>query len=464
MRVPQFLLLLGVFTTTSLVSLPSEPAVCFQSWGSTPRSYGQKGQDGRGGRDGRDGQSGINQTIRAEGTSLRLELSGQDGTDGEDGENAENPRCGRIPEETDRNTNFTAAGGGSGGRGGAGGNGGNGGSVTLYYTNRAHLSQIFIRSQGGQPGRAGRGGLGTAGCRCWRSSWTFKRCTGTPGSSDYRCTDTTYRCTDGIDGANGQSGQVGRMGALGKLTLIPRKDPLPPDTPVVTVPLSDALNRTVSLSRNRWQTLRGAIALLAPGSVVDDEYQEFVDRLEGSFQLVWNNSRIPAEVAGQGVTLTLDDNRQVRANFPEELWVEGTATVKDGVTRFAVANVVRQSEVTKLAVSDFTGRDSALNFSLVDLGGQSTLVNTAFRIRYRADDSIGPFDRFGSFTTAYEGEIPPDLVKRDYNRFSLAVGKLPIPARYLQPGVKVEIELVATRSFGGRSKQQTLNWQGEVRR
>jgi len=56
------------------------------------------------------------------------------------------------------------------------------------------------------------------------------------------------------------------------------------------------------------------------------------------------------------------------------------------------------------------------------------------------------------------------LISRDGNRFVLALGQLPISARDLIPGVRIEVELTATRSFAGRSAEQKLGKCGEIRR
>lgn len=77
-------------------------------------------------------------------------------------------------------------------------------------------------------------------------------------------------------------------------------------------------------------------------------------------------------------------------------------------------------------------------------------------MKFRAQDG------FSAYKTEYEGDIPNELVTRDYNRFTLALGKLKIPDEALRPGINVNIEVVATRSLGIRSAKQTISWQGAV--
>jgi hypothetical protein len=154
------------------------------AWGSE-RDFGRDGQDGSDGRTGKSGRNGDSQTISADGESVNLELSGEDGRDAEDGDDGDDAFCGRQPQDVERN--LRAANGGDGGRGGNGGKGGDGGSLTVYYSNPADLRKILVRAAGGEGGRAGRGGKPGYGCECRKERWEVKTCTGTPGSPDYKC-------------------------------------------------------------------------------------------------------------------------------------------------------------------------------------------------------------------------------------------------------------------------------------
>jgi hypothetical protein len=417
---------------------------------------GDRGSNGRGGRDGRSGQ---NQTISA-GSPVNLDLSGTNGEDGEDGENGYRPRCGRDYSDK-ANRDIHAADGGNGGAGGRGGDGGNGGSLTVYYSNLADLKQIFIRATGGEGGRGGRGGQGTAGCNCRRRSWEVKTCKGTPGTPDHKCTNKVYRCYDGRNGSDGSDGRDGKRGSLGTLSIINSKEPLVNDSPSRKVAIAELGNQQFNLSKNKWLQRQGAVYLLAAGSVIADEYREFERRLEGTFKLIWQEKQPIANFANQNVTLTLNDNQQVEIAFPEDMWVDGSSNIQDKLTEFTVNYAIPKQEVTRLAVSEFSGAGENLNLKIVDLAAKSDLINTQFKVKYRARDNFsGAFD----YQTFYEGEIPATLVTRDYNRFTLNLGKLKIPSDALSSGTNVEIELVAIRSLGGRSTQQTLRWQGAIRR
>lgn len=208
---------------------------------------------------------------------------------------------------------------------------------------------------------------------------------------------------------------------------------------------------------------QGTAALLAPGSVIADQYREYAGRVEGSFRLTWQSGRSPQDFAASPVSVELDNNRQVRATFPPEVWADGTTTQANGVTTFTVTNVIRQAEATQLNAATLSGSGAALQLVVIDLAGQSNLVSTQFRVKLRTSDSGGDRGR-PLLRTRYDGAVPANLVTRDGNRFVIALGQLPISARDLAPGVRIDVELTATRSFAERSAEQTLEKRGEIRR
>jgi hypothetical protein len=421
--------------------------------------YNRDGDMGSNGRAGRDGRSGTNQTISANGSPVNLDLSGQNGEDGEDGERGSRPRCREQNENP--NNSINAPDGGNGGAGGKGGDGGNGGSLTVYYTNLADLQKILVRAAGGEGGRGGKGGRGTAGCNCNRRNWEVKTCQGTPGTPDYKCTNKVYQCYDGSDGRDGSYGQNGKLGRLGNLSIINSKEPLLDDAPTFKLAIAELANKEFNLSKNKWQQRQGATSLLAAGSVIADEYREFEKRIERSFQLIWQEKQPISNFANLIATLNLNDNEQIEVSFPEDLWVDGNAINKGKLIEFTVNYAIPKKDVTRLAVADFADAGQNLNLKIVDLAAKSDLINTQFRVKYRARDN---FSEASNFQTFYEGEIPQEFVTRNYNRFTLDLGKLKIPSDALRPGVNVDIEVVAIRSLGGRSARQTLDWRGTIRK
>lgn len=434
------------------------PAVAADKYDTVSRNYGTAGSRGTDGRSGRNGRDGQNQTIFVDSSSVNLDLSGQDGEDGEDGSHGYRPTCQRQPENVHHD--IYAPSGGTGGNGGRGGDGGNGGFLTLYYNDLADLRNIFVRATPGEGGRGGRGGSGALGCRCHRSSWEVETCTGTLGQSDHKCTKRRYRCYDGSSGSNGINGRNGNTGQLGILSIINSKETLAADNPTLKLPISQLTSQQFKLSKNKWNIRRGATSLLASGSVIADEYREFEQRLEETFQLIWQEKQPIASFDNQEVTVNLTDSQQVEVKFTENLWVEGNTTREANLTTFTVNHAIPQKDVMRLAVADFADAGENLKLTIVDLAAKSEVIKTQFRVKFRSQDRFGGSS---NYKTEYEGDIPNALVTRDHNRFILALGKLKIPNHALRSGVNVDIEVVATRSLGERSAQQTINWQSAIR-
>ncbi len=421
--------------------------------------YDRYGSRGSNGRSGRDGRSGTNQTINADGSAVNLDLSGKDGEDGEDGEPGSRPSCRNHREEGRDNIN--APNGGNGGSGGQGGNGGQGGDLTVFYMNLVDLKKIAVRAVGGEGGRGGRGARGAVGCSCRQRRWERESCTGSSNTPNRQCTQKVYRCYDGSDGSDGSNGRDGSNGQVGILSIVNGKEVLADDKPTAELRISQLVNQQFNLSKNKWQIRQGAKSLLAIGSIIADEYREFEKRLEGSFKLIWSEKQAINNFTNQSIKLTLNDAQQIDIAFPENLWVDGNAKTTGSLTEYTVNHAILQEDVTRLAVAEFANSGQNLSLRIVDLGGKSDVINTQFKIKYRAQDN---FDDSLNAQTVYEGEIPAALVSRNYNNFTLALGKLRIPIQSLNPGVKVDIEVAAIRSLNGRSAQQKISWQGVIRK
>jgi hypothetical protein len=414
------------------------------------------------GRSGRSGESKQDITIFAD-RPYTLNLSGTDGEDGEGGRDATGPNCDRHHrdrDDNDRDSNIQLASGNSGGSGGNGGNGGNAGNLTIYYKNLIDLRSILVQAVGGRGGRGGRGGVGTQGCQCRRYHWTREVCTGK--GNDRKCETKTFTCTSGSNGSNGSNGSDGSSGSNGTLFIAQRQDPIPADQPSLSRSLAQMREKPLKLSLNVWDSKSGALSVLAPGSVINDRYYEFREQLQSNFKLVWNSRQPVQRFNDLYVGVTLNRYREVSVSFPSDVWMQGSQTEQDGTIVYQVNSVVRQADVARLSVGDFARSGKDLTLSLVDLGGNADVLNTEFKLRYRAKP--GQERDFGGFSKTYfEGVIPASAIKRDYNRYLIQLGQLPIPAEVLEAKTDVEIEVVATRSLGNRSAEQKISWQGEVR-
>ena len=415
------------------------------------RRYGDS--DGSDGRSGRSGSSGRDTTVFADGSPVSLDLSGRNGEDGEDGEDGYRARCHRKYGDKAKQ-DIHAPDGGKGGDAGSGGNGGSGGNLSVYYNNIADLRSILVRSLGGEAGRGGRGGDGARGCRCHRQSWTVESCTGKKGTDSYKCKKRKYRCYNGSDGRDGYDGRNGQRGSLGILSLVKGKQQLAPDNPQAELNFLELQNKSIRLTKNRWIARNGAVSLLAPGSVIADKYREFDRRIERDFQVVWLEKQPISNFSKLNLKLNLNNDGKIEVDFPKKLWLDISKKQEGDLTKLVVNNAIPEKEVTELAVADFVGSGENLKLSLVDLARKSDIIKTRFRVEYEIRGDNGG---------EYEADIPPEFVTQDYNRFILALGKLPIPQKGLEVGTKVRIKVSAIRSLGKRSTKQTINYKGRVK-
>lgn len=439
---------LSTLTVTSWASIAAVDVCGTVAMAS--RTYGQDGRDGRDGRTGREGKDGSNQTVQATGAPIRLDLAGTDGADGDDGENADWFSCQRQPRAPRHD--LQAADGGDGGDGGNGGRGGHGGNLTVYYTDPSALRQISVDAAGGRGGRGGRGGDGTDGCECDHEQWTVEVC------KDGTCKLEKYDCDDGRDGRDGANGRDGEQGRVGQLALINQTEPLPQEMPTQSLGISRLVNQPTTLSRNLWETRTGAKTLLATGSTIDNTYQFYTGHIEKQFSLDWQAS-LPASGFTEAVDLELQPNGQVEIDFPNAYWLLGETIEQETLTTYRVDGIVPVNEVTQLAMGRVDGRSRTFEVNVVDLAQRSDVLDTRFEVRYSTTNESG---RRSRYFVEFEGPLPENLVQQDNNRFTLALGRLPIQSQLLSGGTKARVELKVIRSYGSNSAEQTITWQGEI--
>jgi hypothetical protein len=418
-------------------------------------SFGQDGTDGKNGQDGGRGRDAETLTIFADGSPLNLDLSGQAGLAGQVGDNGTNAICDNQPVNV--NYNLWGASGGDGGNGGNGGDGGNGGSLTIYATDTSYLGQILVRAEGGEAGTPGEGGIGGEGCHCPQPYWTVESCSGSPGSTNYVCSTKEYRCLDGEAGKNGRSGRAGRKGKLGNLTLINSNQPLAPDRLSASVTMGELKDRGFNLSKNIWETRSGALSLLAPGSIINDQYLELVERVENSVVLIWNAPQEFLLYRDRTMTLNLQDDRSVAISFPRDLWLETNILPRNNVTELFVFNAIKAEEATKLKSQGLSGLGLGLQWEIVDEAEKSDLIATSFYLKYSVSYSPeASYRPVSDYILRYEGEVPPEFIRYGDHRFIIDIGQLPIDPKYLETDSVVQVQLEVTRTFANNSAKQTL--------
>jgi hypothetical protein len=331
--------------------------------------------------------------------------------------------------------------------GGNGGNGGNGGTLTVYYQDLNDLKNIQVIAKAGKGGRGGSGGAGKSGTSC------------TPAKE----TDKPPVCTETEPGPKGSNGSAGRDGALGMLKLIKGTTAIAGDNPNSQQNIQSLAQAPITLTRNRWDEKSGAIGLLALGSVMDDRYQEYRDRIEKKVNISWNAPENISEYADQSARVALNDNGAIGFEFSNpQLWTVIQQSEKFDNTQIAIRQIVREQEVTKLTPGITNQSNRSFSLNVIDTAAKSDVLNTQFSVRVRSVSNTGRSGFGSGGTTVYEGDVPTNLVMRDYNRFILNLGGLPIDSDVFRVGADLEVEITATRSLGARSTQKKIDWSGTV--
>ena len=452
-KVALFITILSVPQFISSAPIASS-LLCSNALAAEVESLGESGEHGETGAKGQNGRNSDNLTVFADGTSMTLDLAGGDGAQGEQGITGYDAYCEPAEENIGKNL-----------RGADGGNG-NAGSLTVYTTNKEHLKQIYVIAAGGEGGAPGVGGVGGSGCECDRFYWNEETCFGKPGSADYSCTTEEFQCADGYQGRKGRSGRKGRDGKIGNLTLINLDKSLSPDFPEVTAPISELKGRGFTLSKNIWQNKDNASSLFAPGSIIADKYKELVARHEHSVLVVWDAPQPVENFDDQKITLSLKGKDDANIFLPKDLWLETKTVKRDNLTELFVFNAVHTKDVADLTIDGLFGYGTNLELDIFDEAEQSNLIATDFSLRYRVGEESEKKNFFGGnstvYKTKYEGAIPPEAIAKEGNLFTLKLGELPIPPEYLQPGLEVEVEVVAKRSLGENQKTKKLSTKTEI--
>ncbi len=442
----------------------SQSLLCSAVLAADIQDLGESGDNGEEGVKGNNGRNGDNLTVFADGTPMTLDLTGGGGAAGQQGIQGYDALCEQQGDKIGKN--LRGANGGDGGDGSDGGIGGNGGSLTVYTTNKENLKQVYVIAAGGEGGASGKAGIGGEGCQCDRPYWNEETCFGDPGSSNYSCTTEEFQCTDGESGRKGRTGVKGRDGKIGNLTLINLDKSLDPDLPEVTAPISELKGRGYTLSKNIWQNKNNAASLLAPGSVIANKYKELVARHEHTVLIVWDAPQPAENFDDQNMTLAIKGENDADIFLPKDLWLETKTEKQNKVTELHIFNAVRTKDVDDLTIDGLFGQGAGLELDVFDKAEQSNLISTDFTIRYSVGEKSEEKNFLGGssteYKTKYEGTVPTQAIAKNGNLFTLQLGKLPIPPEYLQPGLKVEIEVAAKRSLGENSLIKKLSTRTEI--
>jgi hypothetical protein len=241
--------------------------------------------------------------------------------------------------------------------------------------------------------------------------------------------------------------------------LVNQPEPLPTETPSQSISvanLAEQADQPVELSRNLWEVRSGAGSLLAPGSSVQDEYRTYEGHIERQVTLDWQASQSASRFT-DSLNLALQPNGEIEIEFPESYWILGNKIEQDALTTYRVDGIVPVADVARLGIGQVTGSSRTFEVNVIDQAQLSDELETQFEVRYSTSNDEGR-----RYRVAYEGPVSSDLIVRDHNRFTLALGRLPIGSEDISGGTETRVELIITRSYGDNSLEKTLSWSGRL--
>ena len=412
--------------------------------------FGARGMNGRDGTRGIDGRDGQSTTVQLDGSHNYLNLSGTDGTEGRDGSFGHSAYSCIQPHNA--RSSVKGARGGDAGDGGNGGRGGNGGDVTVYYDTLEDLNKLQVMSNAGRGGYSGRAGYHAGrGCYCQRHSWSIKRCH-TDSDGDQVCRNYRYYCYNGDNGNIGRMGVRGRDGKAGKLTLINSTQPLPEVQSSRTLSLLDFADYGTVLSKHLWTTSHGALALLAPGSQLNDKFTMWDKTIHRGVELKWMEPRSIEDFANSSVTLYLDGTI-VKAEV-KGFWFDGSVlNSANGVSDFLITRAFKESDMGNFANGTVSGTGKELKVQVIDEHAISAPISTSFKVQMKKKRWI-----FGWKKIYKRATVANDFIRSDNGVYTLDLGQLPIKEKHLKSGKRLEVKVWATHSYQTHSKTKELTF------
>lgn len=453
-------------------------------------SFGSSGSDGSSGRDGANGIDAPEKTVIASAGSFELILNGTNGSNGS------NATAGSSASGCYQPTGFSdeyGADGGDGGSGGDGGRGGDGGAVTIFYKSQAELKNIYIENQGGFGAEAGYGAEGGYGCSCSTSSWSHTRCenvescstsetcsservcedTGTTRTQDGHtaparvchdrrtctptrschtenvCTDYRFSCSSGSNGRSGSKGSNGRDGYWGNIKLVKNITELPGEYPTTSISLINASESDIELTKQIWVAKTGLKALIADGSIISNNYSEYIKLAHRKFRFVWDVERDISSFSDMKISLNFDGEK-IDFNIEGEDFLQFTSEEIEGVTLVTVTSAYKTSEIKNLEIYDTKGYGKDLVLVIKDNESISNLVKTEISLQF----VFKPF--IGFWNVVFDGKVAKEFINIYPDRIEVLAGKLGIDSKYIKRKKKVRYTLKVKRSFGNNSTSLEL--------
>jgi hypothetical protein len=332
--------------------------------------------------------------VRIDGDGLvkRFDLSGRDGFDGKSGIDAYSTDC---------SENIRSA-GRDGEDGQNGEKGENGRDAIVFYSDLAALNQISLNQRGGLGGDPGLGGRGSIGCN------------------------------GGISGLDGEDGKPGRQGDKGQVFLVNKEVDFEAESASRLITLGDLAKKPQTLKKHYWTKNYGARAIFKKNSNISNTFYTYNFTESYKVELVWRSDLLFENYAQTRVAISLVDGELDLQNYRGAIL--DYKITKVGTTFYLeVVDANSEYELKNLTFGKMRNSGEELTLEIKEKYKPGFSVDTRFIISIYAYDESTRQDHFlGQFA------LPSYLVRKDFRKYTLSIGKLNFAPEYKRKGVKIK--------------------------
>jgi len=344
----------------------------------------------------------------------------------------------KQPNRPDRN--LRAASGGDGGSGGNGGSGGDGGDITIFYQDIAHLKQIHVVSEGGQGGNGGQGGRGGDACRCQLKNWSVRSCEqkkNDDGTSSEVCENHPKSCENGNHGQGGNGGDHGSDGRDGVLYIVKDSGDWVSEKLEDSIMLSQLSDTTFTLSEHFFTPKRGAVSLLANGSYMDDEYQEYEYTESATISWRWESPRSQSAFSNTALHMQ-KDGEQIKYSVENALIDTTSQGFENKIV--TIKEIVLHDEAKNASLS-INVDESSSRIVISDGSGYGDIMDTNFAMQYYTKTFFG-----------WKKRLDRDLSEGEWvkegDTYTIDLANLGMKKKYIKKGKRVKLDIAMERGLG----------------
>lgn len=338
--------------------------------------------------------------IKAPSSPMTYDISGKPGERGSAGADGSTGSC-QIVTDLNGNTSTDYEDGGDGERGGTGESGEDGGNLFVLYENLSDLKNILVNAKGGPGGDGGRGGSGGWGC------------------------------SNGSDGPPGWNGDPGKTGSL---YLISKPfHPYQPDNSNEMHKIAQLLE-PLKIVKNIWSKSAGASSLLAPGSIIRDDFFNLEDYQYGEAKIELEDETMIDEKLLKEKVIVHMDKGETNIIFPVSLVASYKPNVPTSEAHILLSRLYDSQRFNSLSFKGIKGKNKELKIILGTSGPLIPMPSLKLNMKVELKG------RFFKYRQIFSGPVNEEFISKTASGYEVKLSELALKEN-LHRGSKIRITL-----------------------